>query len=390
MSSNTSGESGAACLCALLFGKGSCENFSSFSRCSASSRRLLPSPRSACPIVFAGWTGETLVGVFAAEAPQAVALPYSDVLREYGAESFQRRNYSRSGASLAVTLYRMHDPTSAFGAYTFLLDDQMAPSDLAPFSSLSRQRALLLVGNFLLEVTGADLRAARADLKELAAQFAPRADQAPYPSLSRHFPPSGLVPNSARYLLGPLALNRLLPIASGDWIGFTNGAEAQFARYRLDGQEATLVLISYPTPQVAERQVSELSRWFSINPAEDAGVGPPTVYVRRASSLVAVVAHAHSRSLANSLLGKIYYASDVTWNEPHQTLTDPTWNQFVVGAFVGTGIIMLFALVAGIGFGGLRLLTKYFFPGKVFDRADRLEILQLGLSSKPIEAKDFY
>jgi hypothetical protein len=346
--------------------------------------------QSRLPDRFAGWTGETVVGVFAAEVPKPLAVANSDVLREYGAESLQRRNYSHGSASLAVTLYRMHDPTSAYGAFTFLQDDTLSPSDLAPYSSLSRQRALLLVGNLLIEVTGADLRPAREDLKALVAELAPHADRSPYPTLGNFFPGAGLVRNSQRYLLGPLALNHVLPFATGDWVGFENGAEAELARYRLAGQEATLLLISYPTPQVAARQVAALPRWFTINPAEDPGVGPPTAYVRRASSLVAIVTQTRSSNLALSLLEKIHYQSEITWNEPHQSLTDPTWGQFVVGAFVGTGIIMVFALVAGIGFGGIRLLTKYFFPGRVFDRAERVEILQLGLSSKPIEAKDFY
>jgi hypothetical protein len=43
-----------------------------------------------------------------------------------------------------------------------------------------------------------------------------------------------------------------------------------------------------------------------------------------------------------------------------------------------------------VGFGGIRVLIKIFFPNKVFDREKQVEILQLGISSKPIQAKDFY
>jgi hypothetical protein len=62
----------------------------------------------------------------------------------------------------------------------------------------------------------------------------------------------------------------------------------------------------------------------------------------------------------------------------------------VVGAFMDTGSIMILAIAAGIGFGGFRLLTKLLLPGKVFDSDQRVEILQLGLSSKPIRVGDFY
>ena len=62
----------------------------------------------------------------------------------------------------------------------------------------------------------------------------------------------------------------------------------------------------------------------------------------------------------------------------------------IVGTIIGTGVICLFALVSGLAFGGVRLVVKRALPDKVFDRSDQLQILQLGLSSKPINAEDFY
>jgi hypothetical protein len=70
-------------------------------------------------------------------------------------------------------------------------------------------------------------------------------------------------------------------------------------------------------------------------------------------------------------------------------LTDPSISTIVVGAIVDTGSVMLIALAAGLGFGGLRLLLKVALPGRVFDRNDQVEILQLGLTSKPIKSQDF-
>jgi hypothetical protein len=36
------------------------------------------------------------------------------------------------------------------------------------------------------------------------------------------------------------------------------------------------------------------------------------------------------------------------------------------------------------------VLAKIFLPGKVFDRPDQMDVLQLGLSSKRIDSRDFY
>ena len=55
-----------------------------------------------------------------------------------------------------------------------------------------------------------------------------------------------------------------------------------------------------------------------------------------------------------------------------------------------TGAIMLLVLAASLGFGGFRLLAKFLAPGKIFDRTADVEILQLGINSKPVEVKDFY
>ena len=62
----------------------------------------------------------------------------------------------------------------------------------------------------------------------------------------------------------------------------------------------------------------------------------------------------------------------------------------IVGSIIGSGVICLFALIAGISFGGLRLIVKRVMPGKVFDRSEYVQILQLGLGSKPINSEDFY
>ncbi|HEX2712546.1 MAG TPA: DUF6599 family protein [Candidatus Acidoferrales bacterium] len=342
------------------------------------------------PPAFADWSSTSAAAVEAGALEQLAGRD-AEVLREYGALAAERRVYSRGAEALAVTLFRMRDPTSAYGAYTYLLNEQMTPANLTAYSSLSRPRALVTVGNFLVDISGSDVPRQAAALKTLVARLTPPADKAPYPALAHYLPARGLIANSERYLLGPVALQRLLPLASGDWVGFADGAEGLLARYRLNGQEAVLLLAAYPTPQAAARKLEELGRLLWLNPESDPNSGPrPAIFARRAGSLLSLVAYAKSRGSANALLDQIRYETQVTWNEPRYSLTDPSLSQVIVGTILGTGVILLFALAAGIGFGGVRLVVKFFFPGKVFDRADRMEILQLGLSSKPIEAKDFY
>ncbi len=57
---------------------------------------------------------------------------------------------------------------------------------------------------------------------------------------------------------------------------------------------------------------------------------------------------------------------------------------------IATGAFMLVAIVFGVAFGGVRVLLKTLFPGKVFDRPEQMDVLQLGLSGKRINSRDFY
>jgi hypothetical protein len=53
-------------------------------------------------------------------------------------------------------------------------------------------------------------------------------------------------------------------------------------------------------------------------------------------------------------------------------------------------VICVFAVVAGLTFGGIRLGAKRLFPGKIFDRTNQVDFLQLAINGKPIKAEDFY
>jgi len=349
----------------------------------ASGQGLLPGS-------FSGWIASEAAVQVHPDSLEQLAGADAAIFRECGTLAAERRVYAHGSDTLTATVYRMRDATAAYAIYTFLETDQMAAADLTKYSSFSRQRALVLVGNLLLDVTGGEMRPLGSDLRALVADLTPKAEKSPYPALGQHLPARGLIARSERYLLGPQALNRVLPLGNGDWLGFSDGAEAELARYRINGQDATLLLASYPTPQVAARKLEEWGHWLPLNAGAERSDAKTALFARRSSSLVAIVAQTSSRAVADSLLQQIHFESQITWNEPSFRLTEPSIGEILVGTIAGTGVILLLALGAGIGFGGVRILVKHFLPGKVFDRDTQMEILQLGLSSKPIQAKDFY
>lgn len=334
------------------------------------------------------------------------------ILREYGITSGERRDYASGDEKLTVTLYNMVDPSAAFGAFTFLRENDMAsvaatsPVSYAAASKgaasekgtgAGQGRTLLVVGNLLLDVTSAKTRLPAADVGFLGKSVAGRADQRPYPPIAEFLPKDGLVPGSERYVLGPLALSRVFPPGAADatdWAGFGNSAEAMVGRYKVPGKgsagEGLLLLILYPTQQLAADRYTAMGKSFAINVDPGLAKGKPAMFGTRSSALIALLSGVESREAAANFLGQIHYASQVTWDEPTHDLTDPSISTIVVGAIVDTGAIMLLVIAASLGFGGFRIAAKLLAPGKIFDRNVDVEILQLGINSKPVEVKDFY
>ena len=168
-------------------------------------------------------------------------------------------------------------------------------------------------------------------------------------------------------------------------MGFNNGGEAILARYSQPGKgTGVLLLLEYPTPQLAEQHIHHIDEVISAA-ARQAGTE-----VERKGSLLSMVLAPSSVEYAKNLHEAVNYETQVTWNEASQTATDPPITSIMVKIFIGTGVFMVAAVVLGIAFGGVRVLTKRFFPGKVFDRPEQIEVLQLGLSGKRIDPSDFY
>jgi hypothetical protein len=288
----------------------------------------------------------------------------------------------------------MKDPSGAYGLYSYLRATDMPHADFTEHSSMSRERALVLVGNIVVEVSGKELPKNGAALKALVAAVAPHAESGLLPTIGDRIPTKGFIDRTDKYVLGPSTLNQFFPLADGDWLGFSQGAEAETAKYRVNGHELNLVIADFPTPQTAAKKVAELQKKFNINESKDANdsngaESTKPLYAKRAMTLVAIVSGAATKKEADAVLDQLESGTQITWNEPTFQFKEPSIGMMIVGAITGTGVICLFAIIAGLAFGGVRLVVKR-ATNKVFDRPDQVQVLQLGLSSKPINAEDFY
>ncbi|HVB99668.1 MAG TPA: DUF6599 family protein [Candidatus Dormibacteraeota bacterium] len=346
------------------------------------------------PARFAGWQA-VAAGSSTATAPEP-SPANAALFRACHQQSVEQQVYQRNGATITVTVHRLGDPSYGYSAYSLLRPAPVTDFRPTAHSAVGANEAMLLLGNLLVDISGQNLAADARDFTALAAQLKPHASDEPYPTLWQYLPAERLIPHSDRYALNARTFEQALgvatgPWASGGWVGFEqDDAEAEVAQYRIAGRPATLVLLSYPTSDLAAGHVKEIEKLFDVNPGAKPSGGKPVLYARRTGSLVGLVSGAPSQAAAERLLRQIRYQTVVTWNAPPLKPRQLSMGDYVVGSIYGTFAIIVIAFVAGIALGMIRIVAKRFIPGLVFDRRRSVEILQLGLNSKPIDARDFY
>jgi hypothetical protein len=354
---------------------------------------LAPSLRAetVLPAHFGKWT--------ASNAVQSPAMPTNaqDIFAESGLEGAEARAYSNGNAAITVTTYRLHDSSGAYEAYTFFQEPKNScPQSSAltpcatPVDASSDKKRVALVGNILIFIDNPGALTS-VDLDALSKQINPKADKTPPPPIPNYLPTRDLIPGTEKYALGPAAfraalstLNRPEYQALSDNAGFSSGAEAMFAQYQKQGDTAVVLLIDYPTPQLAGLHWKHLEQALPPSSKSD------RTSIERKGTLLAIVLAPSSAAYAARIRDAVNYETQVTWNEPSQTITDPPITTVLAKIIIATGVFMLVAIVFGVAFGGVRVLLKSLFPGKIFDRPEQMDVLQLGLSSKRINSRDFY
>ena len=343
------------------------------------------------PGSFAGWTCATRAKLNLSQPNGFVAGDPASIAAEYGFGSGEQCAYNQGPDSLQVQLYVMKDATAAYGEYSYLRTTDMPKADLAEHSSMSSRRALwpsMAISCSMFQVRMS--HKFEADLKALLGAIASHAQEGPLPTLWQHLPVDNQVlalrplhPGSGRAcaVLSP-GFGRLAGIFQ--WCG-SGSSSLQVGRPGRDlCSSRTSLPRNSPPPSLPNS---------SRNSASTAAVPRARLrrlFAKRSVTLVAMVTGARSQAEADTLLSQIQTGTQITWNEPAFQFKEPSIEMMIVGSIIGTGTICLFALVAGLAFGGFRLLIKRVLPDKVFDRSSHLQVLQMGLCSKPINSEDFY
>lgn len=327
------------------------------------------------PDIFAGW--QIVPGAQRSADPAAADSANSRVLLEYGFKEFEAGAYTRGDRRISVKAVRFNDASGAYGAFTFYKTPEMLTEKIGDQASSNNNRVLFYRGNVLVT---ADLDRvtpmSAGELRELADDIPPVSGQAKnLPTLPLFLPKDNYVHNSVKYVVGPAGLATVGSPLNAQEIDFSSSPEVAVALYSSDAGNATLELISYPTPAIAAERLKALQAAHPENNAPD--VQP--FLLKRSGPLVAVVTGAITPRAAKSLIASVNYDADVTWNENTGLGKSNNVGSLLVGVIILIGVILGLALVAGIAFGGLRILLKRLYPDRVFDRSEDVDIIELNL-----------
>jgi hypothetical protein len=356
----------------------------SFAMAAPAQQAAAPAAKALLPQSFGGWQ---MQGAAATSTNPAAADPANAaVLKEYRFTDFASATYSRDdGHTLKIRAAQFEDASGAFGAYTFYLQPDMRSEDIGEQGASLGERVLFYRGSVLVDALfSKESPMSGAELRELAGDLpAPVGSAANLPAFIQFMPRRQYVANTQKYVMGPAALAALSSPVPAVLVDFKHSAEVSLGHYNTPSGEATLMLISYPTPQLAAERLRIIDAAHHLAQPE-AGIeaieNSGTFFDKRTGPLVAIASGPISASDAKSLLGMVNYEANVTWNTPTDSHEVHDLYVLILNVVILCAILGVLAIVAGIAFGGFRILMKRWFPDRVFDRPEHMEFISLRLT----------
>ncbi len=332
---------------------------------------LPPLPKALLPDTFDGWAaaGPALVLADATQADSANAA----ALKEYGYETGLKSGYKREGDTLTLRALRFSDASGAFGAYTFYRQNGWSKVAVGSGGASDKNRAFFWQGNIVVEAVFSRVGPMSAgELREIARKLpAPEGGLAMAPPILADLPQHWLDPQTTHYALGPdgyTGAGGALPAAL---VAFDKGAETVTADYGLSSGPATLTIIDYPTPQIAEMQENAIRAYLKAGsqaqppwpkPLTDSDTA--SLEVRHSGPLVVVVSGDAIPDESHRLLESVHFEANLTAIPQRVESEIQKTGQLLMGiaalCIVGGGA----AILLGGFLGGGRALYRVLATGK--------------------------
>jgi hypothetical protein len=378
----------AALGCGAVFASAQGEQPTAAEKKSATTIVLPPSPKALLPDDFDGWetTGPSKVMTDAAQVDPANAA----ALKEYGFNAAVLANYKREGETLSMRALRFDDASGAYGAYTYHRQNGWPKEDIGTGAASDNNRVLFWQGSTVVDATFSRIGPMTAGaLREIAHQLpVPTGNRGMIPPILANLPKERLDGQTTHYAEGPAGYagsGGVLPVSL---VAFDKGAEAVTANYSLTSGPATLTIIDYPTPQIAEAQEAAIRAYLKAgSQAQPPWPKPLTdsdqasLEVRHSGPLVALVSGDAVPDDSHRLLESVHYEDSLTRvPEPVESEVEKT-SKLLLGIAVLTIIGAAAAIVLGGFLGGARALYRM-ARGRPISSVYDEEFIHLDLAEK--------
>jgi hypothetical protein len=330
-------------------------------------------PSAFLPAAFAGWelSGAPQLG----SDPRKIDNASANVLKEDRFTASELATYKHDERTLTVKAAQFEDAAGAYAAFTFYRQPLMRAEDIGTLAASLNDRVLFFTGNFLVDVQFDHVTAmSGAQLRELAAHLPlVTGPAAALPTLAAHLPREQLVPQTARYLIGPEAYSALNISLSPELIDFSKSPELLWARVNGEAPgSAEILLIAYPTPHIA---IAKLPAFEQLAPPLNGGANA----AKRSGPIIALVRGDISARDAGRILDGVNYDANVTWNENAGRGKRDNIGNVVVAALTLAAILFLISIGAGAVFGFGRFLLPQFRARKAGETPDDGKMIRLDL-----------
>jgi hypothetical protein len=187
------------------------------------------------------------------------------VLKEYGFVRLEKAAYTRDdGRNLTIRAAVFEDASGAYGAFTYYYSPEMEEETIGGQAAFLNNRVLFYQGNVLVDAVFDRMSVMSASQLRQLAGLLPQAvgGKNNPPSLPGYLPKrafeKNLEKNTTKYILGPVALDRVGSPLPASMVDFKSGAEVVMGKYAVNAGDATLMLIEYPTPQIAAERLRQI------------------------------------------------------------------------------------------------------------------------------------
>lgn len=341
--------------------------------------------RALLPDVFDGWIAAgpptPLTDADQADTANAAAL------KEYNFTYGLLANYKRGDETLSLRALRFTDTSGAYGAYTLYRQNGWPRADIGAGGASDHNRVLFWQGDTVVDANFSSIGPMTAgEMRALARRLpVPRGNKAIAPPILAELPQSALDRQTMHYAVGPAGYAASGGMLPPRLVGFEDDAEAVTANYSLQSGPATLTVIEYPTPQLAEVMEAKIRAYIKAGsqaqppfpkPLQDSDQA--SLEVRRSGPLVALVSGDAIPDETHHLIESVNYQADlVSIPQPMQSEAAKA-GQFLLGVTLLCGIGASAAILLGFFLGGGRALYRI-ARGKPVSSVYDTEFIRLNL-----------